>query len=188
MSVFTKQELIEMGVQTVGDDVRISKMASIYAPGLLSVGDHVRVDDFCILSGRIHLGDYIHIAAYSALFGGREGIVVEDFANISSRVAIYALSDDYSGNTMTNPMIPEMYKNVDYGRVVIGRHCIVGTASTIMPHVEIGEGCAFGAYSFVKNSCEPWGLYAGIPCRRISERSDRLLMFENQMIKESCEK
>lgn len=184
MSVYTRQELLDMGVQSVGEDVRISKKASIYSPESLIIGNHVRVDDFCILSGKICLGDYIHIAVYSALFGGREGIVVEDFANISSRVAIYALSDDYSGKTMTNPMIPECYKAVDHGRVVIGKHCIIGTASTVMPHVEIEEGCAFGAYSFIKHSCAAWGIYAGIPCRRVGERSRELLEMEKKMRRE----
>lgn len=184
MSIWTREELLAMGFAYVGEDVRISQRASIYAPDRIQIGNHVRVDDFAVLSGKIELGDYIHIAVHSSLFGGKEGIQVEDYVNISSRVAIYALSDDYSGFTMTNPMIPEKYKHVDYGVVTIGRHTIIGTASTIMPHVDIGEGCAFGAYSFVKSSCEPWGIYAGIPCQRIAERSRELLNLERQMREE----
>ncbi len=69
----------------------------------MAINDNVRIDDFCILSGHIEIGSYIHIAAYSALYGGQAGIFMDDFLNISSRVFVYSVSDDYSGETMTNP-------------------------------------------------------------------------------------
>lgn len=184
MSIYSPEELLNMGFAHIGVDVRISRDSRFYAPERIWIGDHVRIDDFCVLSGNITLGNYIHIAIHSSLFGGREGIIVEDFANISSRVAIYALSDDYSGRTMTNPTVPEEYKDVDHGKVVVGRHSIIGTASTVLPHVIIGEGCAFGAYSLVRESCSPWGCYAGIPCKRYKERSRDLLLLEKQMTRE----
>ncbi len=177
MGFYSHDELIAIGFQSIGNDVLISTKASIYSPEQISLGNHVRVDDFCILSGRITLGSYIHVAAYTALYGGKEGIEVGDFSNISSRICIYALSDDYSGETMTNPMVPEQYKNVTHKKVIIGKHCIIGTACTVLPGVIIPDGCAFGAYSFVNQSCEPWSIYAGIPCRRIKERSKELLQF-----------
>lgn len=186
MGVLNRDQLLAMGFRSVGEDVRISDKASIYGAGEISIGSHVRIDDFCVLSGRIELGSYIHIAVYSALFGGQAGIRVDDFANISSRVCVYALSDDYSGMTMTNPMVPDKYKHVDHGPVHIGRHCIIGTGSSVMPHVKIGEGCAFGAYSFINRSCEPWGMYVGIPCKRIRERKRELIRLQDEMLKE-CE-
>ena len=91
----------------MGGGTFISRKASIYGAENMIIGSHVRIDDFCILSGQIELGDYIHIAAYSALYGGEKGIFIGDFANLSSRVSVYSVSDDYSGETMTNPMIPE---------------------------------------------------------------------------------
>lgn len=36
----------------------------------MTIGSNVRIDDFCILSGRLEFGSYVHIAAYSALYGG----------------------------------------------------------------------------------------------------------------------
>lgn len=183
MGFYTRDELMAVGFRSIGEDVLISTKASIYSPEQISLGSHVRVDDFCILSGRINLGNYIHVAAYSALYGGKEGIEVGDFSNISSRICIYALSDDYSGETMTNPMVPEQYKNVTHQKVIIGKHCILGTASTILPGVNISDGCAFGAYSFINRSCEPWSIYAGIPCRKIRERSQALLRYEKELVK-----
>ena len=62
------QELKDMGFKSIGADLSISKKASFYGVENISIGSHVRIDDFCILSGKISIGDYIHIAAYSALF------------------------------------------------------------------------------------------------------------------------
>ena len=104
-SFFHEEELKLLNIK-IGQNVKISKKCSIYGYDI-EIGNNVRIDDFCILSGKIRLGDYIHIAAYSALYGGTEGIYIKDYANISSRVSIYAINDDYSGKTMTNPMIPD---------------------------------------------------------------------------------
>lgn len=93
-----------------------------------------------MLSGNITLGSYIHIAVYTALFGGQAGIEMRDFSTISSRCAVYAKSDDYSGSTLTNPMIPEEYLGILEGKVLLEKHVIVGSGSTILPDVVIGEG------------------------------------------------
>lgn len=187
-SFYSQEELAQIGFAQLGEHVCISRKCSIYGAGGMRIGSHVRIDDFCILSGRIEIGDFIHIAAYSAVYGGKEGVTIRDFANISSRVCIYALSDDYSGKSMTNPMVPDLFKQVDHGHVEIGRHCILGTCSTVLPHVVIEEGCAFGAYSFIRQDCKAWGIYAGIPCRRIRERSRDLLALEQAMLNASEQK
>lgn len=187
-TLLTKVEIEQMGFLSVGEDVRISRKASFYGADHMRIGDHVRIDDFCILSGKIDIGNYIHIAAGTYLYGGQAGITLHDFANLSSRICIYAVSDDYSGETMTNPLIPDQYKHIEEGSVDIGRHVIIGTGSTVLPGVTIGEGCAFGAYSLIKANCSPWGIYVGIPCKRSKERSKNLLELEKQFLggDESC--
>lgn len=186
-SFYSEIELKELGFASVGENVCVSRKCSIYGASNIHIGSHVRIDDFCILSGKIELGNFIHIAAYSALYGGSKGICVRDFANISSRVCVYALSDDYSGESMTNPMVPDCYKKVDHGRVEIGKHCIIGTGSTVLPHVLIEEGCAFGAHSFINRTCPAWGIYAGIPVTRIRERSKNLLKYEADLLQERAD-
>ncbi len=181
-SFYSNDELKEIGFKKYGDNVLISRKASIYGASNISIGNNVRIDDFCILSGTISLGNYIHIAAYSALYGGDKGIEIKDFANVSSRVCIYSVSDDYSGESLTNPMIPDEYKKVFSAKVQIGRHVIIGTNSTVMPGVCIGEGCSFGAYSFINRSSEDWTINVGIPYRKIRERSKNLLKLEEKYI------
>ena len=67
----------------------------------ISIGNNVRIDDFCVLSagsGGIEIGNYIHIAVYMSLIGAGK-ITLCDFSGISSRVAIYSSNDDYSGKS-----------------------------------------------------------------------------------------
>lgn len=176
-SFYSIDELKSLGFRHVGQDVYVSRKASLYGCGKMSIGNHVRIDDFCILSGKVEIGNYVHVAAYSALYGGENGVYIEDFANISSRVSVYSVSDDYSGETMTNPMVPDEYKKVTSAPVHIGKHVIIGSTSVVLPGVHVAEGGSFGCFSLIKEDTEAWWIYTGIPCEKLKERSRELLKF-----------
>lgn len=55
--------------------------------------------------------------------------------------------------------------------IKVGDGCWVGARVTVLPGVTIGEGCIIAAGAVVKSDCEPDGLYAGVPARRIKELS-----------------
>jgi galactoside O-acetyltransferase len=179
---YTAAELPSLGLKSCGENVRISRKASIYRPERIEIGNHVRIDDFCILSGQIGLGDYIHIAAQALLFGGEFGIVMENFSCLSSRCVVYAESDDYSGDHLTNPTCPERYRGPYGGKVIIKRHAIVGSGSTLLPGVLIGEGAAIGAMSLVISDVSPWTISVGIPCQTIKPRSRRIIELEKAFL------
>ena len=183
-SFYSEEELCGLGLQAYGKDVHISRKASIYGADRLTIGDHVRIDDFCILSGKVRLGSHIHLAAGAMLFAGDAGITFEDYSTVSSNCRLYAVSDDYSGKTMTNPTIPEEYKFLVQGAIHIRKHVVIGTGCTLLPSVEVGEGVSVGAMSLINRSLEPWGIYCGVPAHRIRERQKDLLQlceeFERQ--------
>lgn len=187
MSFYSEEELQTLGLASCGVDVRISRKASIYNPGRISIGNHVRIDDFCVLSagdGGIEIGDYIHVAVFCSLMGAGK-ISLHNFCGLSSRVAIYSSNDDYSGEHMTNPMVPSKYTRVAHVDVVIGRHAIVGAGTVILPGVSLDEGVAVGALSLVTKSCSAFGIYSGVPARRIGERKRDLLELEKQLRQET---
>lgn len=181
-SFFSEKELEKIGVKSFGENVLISKKVSIYSPEFISIGNNVRIDDFVIMSGDITLENNIHIAPYCILVGGSEGagIVMKSYSGLSSRVTIYSITDDYSGEFMTNPTIPLDYTNVKKGRVVIKEYAIVGATSVILPGVEIGEGTAVGAMSMVTNNLPEWKICRGIPARALMERSKKLKELEKK--------
>lgn len=180
-SFYSEEELDDIGLKSFGKNVLISRKASIYKPEEIEIGDNVRIDDFCFLLGKIKLGNHIHIAPYSNLVGGTEGIVMEDFSGVSSRVSIYAVTDDYSGKAMTNPTVPSEFTNVLAKRVNIGKHVIIGATSIVLPGITLAEGSSFGAFSFINKDSEPWSMNRGIPCKKVGEREKKPLDLERKL-------
>ncbi len=180
-SFYERAELEALGFASLGSNVRISRKSSLYGIRKMHVGSNVRVDDFCILSGSIVLHDYIHISAGNYLFAGDVGIEMHDFSGLSSRCAVYAVSDDYSGDYLTNPMVPEEYRRVVEAKVELGKHVIVGTSSVILPGVSIGEGSSVGSMSLVLKPLDPYGVYVGVPVRKIKERSRKIFELEETL-------
>ena len=184
MAVLGRDVLESMGFASLGSDLHISDRAAFYGCAQIALGNNVRIDDFCVLSagqGGIAIGNHVHVAVYACLIGqGR--ITLCDFCNISSRVSIYSSSDDYSGATMTNPTIPDRYKNVLHADVNVGKHVIVGSGSVILPGTTLEEGVAVGALSLVKDRCTAFGIYAGNPARRVRERKHDLLGLEGEFM------
>lgn len=184
MGFLTTEQVDSLGFASVGRNVLISDKASFYGTSLITIGDNVRIDDFCVISageGGIQLGNFIHIAAFASLMGkGR--ITMGDFSGLSSRVAVYSSSDDYTGFGMTNPTIPSEYTNVKHKNVTIMRHVIVGANSVILPGVVLEEGAAVGALSLVRKSCESFKIYSGNPAVEIGRRSKNLLEKERDFV------
>lgn len=181
-SFYTSNELVELGLKSYGKNVLISRKVSIYGAEQIEIGNNVRIDDFCILSGKILLGNNIHISAYTVLYAGNVGIEIRDFAGISARGTVYAKSDDYSGYYLINPMVPKKYLNVIEGKVILGKYVQIGAGCVIMPNVQIGDGSVVGSMSFINKSLDTWGIYAGIPCKFIKQRSKKLLELEAQYL------
>jgi galactoside O-acetyltransferase len=184
MAMLSRDVMESMGFSSLGENVQISDRASFYGNSRISIGNNVRIDDFCILSagiGGINIGDYIHIAAYTSLIGGGK-ILLSDFCGLSSRVSIYSSSDDFSGATLTGPTVASEFTRVTHADVSLGRHVIIGSGSVILPGVVLEDGVAVGALSLISKSCTAFGIYAGNPARRIRERKRDLLEIEKNFL------
>lgn len=180
-SFYSEEELKGLGLKKYGTNVLISRNVQIYGASNIIIGNNVRIDDFSILSGRILIGNNVHISAGVYIFAGEQGVILNDYSGISSRSAVYALSDDYSGEYMTNPTVPDEVRSVTGGTVYIGRHSLVGTGCTILPGVKIGDGASIGSMSLVNKDIEEYTINIGIPCRKIKERSKRILELEKEI-------
>lgn len=184
MSFLSETQLSKIPFKFLGKNVKISEKCSIYHPELIEIHDHSRIDDFCVISGKVVIGRYVHIAVFCNVAGGSEGIVFNDFSGLAYGCHVFTQSDDYSGQTLTNPTIPSKYKSETKKSITIGKHCIVGTGSLIFPGVNLAEGTAVGAASVVRKSTEEWSIYLGNPAKKIKPRSRNLLALEAQLIQE----
>jgi len=170
-----------MGFKSYGKNVLISRYARFYHPERITIGNNVRIDDFCILSAgsSITVGDYIHIACYASMIGEGD-ITLGDYCSISGRVSIYSSTDDYTGLAMTNPMIPAQFTYVKSAPVTLHKNCIVGCGSVLLPGVTMYEGASVGAMSLVHKDCEAETVYSGIPAKMISRRLQRYHKIEQK--------
>lgn len=178
---FTKEELLSMGIQKVGENCTVSRKCSIYSSGI-TLGNHVRIDDFCLLVGNITIEDYVHIGAFSGLHASKEGhIIFKAFSGISSNVHIYASSDRFDGDFITaRPGLPDECMGDVCREVIFGKYSQIGTSSVVLPDGSLGEGTAVGAMSLVNKMLDSWSVYAGIPCKILKTRSRNMLKVLNE--------
>jgi dTDP-4-amino-4,6-dideoxy-D-glucose acyltransferase len=185
---YQTNELRDLGLRFIGRDVKISRRAVLYGSENISVGDYSRIDDFCILSavdvGEIQIGKHVHIASGVHLYGGA-GIILSDYVGLSSGCKVYSVSDDYSGEYLTNPTVPAEYRNFISKRITLSKHSLIGAGTILLPGAIVPEGTSVGAMSLVAKELEPWGIYVGVPARKIKNRSKRLLELENLLESET---
>jgi galactoside O-acetyltransferase len=183
MSFYSKKELSDIGFKFLGENVLISKKSSIYNAQNISIDNNTRIDDFCILSagdGGIEIGKYVHIACFSSLIG-KSKITMKDYSGLSSRVSVYSSSDNYDGEYMTNPCLPDVVTNTIHKDVVIGKHVVIGSNSVVLPGVILSDGCSVGAMSLVNKSIDGPYVMAGIPIKKIKERKLNIFILEKKL-------
>lgn len=181
MPYLSREKIAKIGFKSYGKNLQISSKAIFYRPERISIGNNIKIDDFAVLANNITLENYIHIGIRATLLASDNApIILNNFCGIAYRAMIITSSDDYSGNFMTNPTILDEYRNCTFAKVVVGKHAIIGANSMIMPGCNIAEGVAVGAMSLIFRPTKEWGIYFGIPAKRISERSKNLLILEKQ--------
>ena len=77
------------------------------------------------------------------------GVTIEDDVQIGSHCSIY------SDSTIDNK----------HGPIILKNNCKIGTHSTIMPNVTIGENSIVAAYSFVNRDIPDNELWFGVPAK-----------------------
>lgn len=184
---YNEHDLRSFGFRSVGSNVKVAKNCTVVGRENISFGSNVRVDGYTTLTasrtGAIEVGSFVHIGSYCFL-SGRSGIKIGDYVSLSQAVKIYSRSDDFSGAFLNGPMVPEELTGGPAGLVVVSRHCLLGSSTVVFPDLEIGEGSAVGAMSLVRSGLDSWGIYAGIPAKRLRDRSRELLLCEQKLLQQ----
>ena len=173
------KELDVMGIQDAENrNILIHSTAVIVNFDEICFGENIRIDPYTVISCKnLVLGNHVHIATGCGLFG-RATISMGDFSTISGHGLIYSSSDDYSGKALTNPTVPTDFTSVKHAEVVIGRHCVIGAHSTLLPGSQLDEGAAVGSSSLVIGKLPPWSISFGIPAKPIKPRDRDCLEHE----------
>lgn len=181
---YCSEELRGFGFKAVGENVRIARNCTIIGPENIEVGDHVRIDGYTSIiatTGKLRIGNRIHIGGHCH-FCVAADLTFGDLGGTSQGVRIYTSTDDYSGQHLMGPMVPEEYRGATTAPVTVGKFAVIGSSSVILPGVTVAEGSVVGALSLVTKSLDPWGVYFGSPAKRLKNRSRRILSMESEMM------
>jgi acetyltransferase-like isoleucine patch superfamily enzyme len=160
-----------------GDNIKVHNLVVIVSPENMVLGSDIIIDDFVFIGShsRLILGNHVHIASHASLTGGGR-VLVGDFCGISSGARLVSGTDDFTGGTLTGPTIPQEFRDVRRGTIVLEPHVIIGSNAVVLPDVTVGEGSTVGAGSVVTQSLDPWGVYVGSPARRINTRPREIVL------------
>ena len=100
-----------------------------------------------------------------------------DNSGISPRVTIFSATDDFGGDYLIGPMMPQGSTNLISGPVILEKFVQIGASSVILPNLTIKEGSVVGAMSLINKDLEAWGIYAGSPAKKMKERKKGLLRY-----------
>ena len=155
-----------------GQDVIIDSMTKFTRPELVCIGNHVAIDWGFYCTTALTIGDYVHISPHVAVIGGAQtALTIEDFCFVSVGARMVCASEEFYGEGLIGPIIPDEYKdNQIVQPIVLRRFSGVCANSTVLPGVVMAEGSILGANSLLKESTEPWTIYAGSPARPIKSR------------------
>jgi acetyltransferase-like isoleucine patch superfamily enzyme len=97
---------------------------------------------------KLIIGTNFDIGSFSYI-NCRYGVEIQDNVQIGSHCSIY------SHSTI----------DLKQGEIILKKNCKIGTHSTIMPDVTIGENSVVAAYSFVTKNIPDNEIWAGIPAK-----------------------
>ena len=103
----------------------------------------------------LSLGHHTDIGAFTYI-NAKYGVTLEDEVQIGSHCSIYSVS------TIDNKSAP----------VILKRNCRIGTHSTVMPGVTVGENAIAGAHSFVNRDIPDNCVAYGVPAKVIKKIND----------------
>ena len=100
----------------------------------------------------LELGCRTDIGAFTYI-NAKYGVIIEDEVQIGSHCSIYSVS------TIDDKQAPVMLK----------KNCRIGSHSTVMPGVTIGENAVIGAHSFVNKDIPANSVAYGVPAKVVKK-------------------
>lgn len=166
------------------EGVRTFEFTKIMGLENIEFGKNIIIDDFTLIyaTAPMKIGNYVHIASFTSITGGAE-LIIDDFVAISQGCRILTGTDDFVDWGFGNSTIDEKYRNTKREPIKIGKFCIVGANSVVLPGVTIGEGATVGAGSVVTKDLESWGVYIGNKKLKDRNKTDVLKNY-NRFLKE----
>lgn len=133
------------------------------------IGNHVAIDKGVYCTVNATIGDYVHIAPYVTIIGGKTGVFKCDgFNNIMAGARIVCGSYRFDDSGLFGAMIPKEFKGRQIIEpVIMERFSNVGSNAMVLPGSILREGVLLSAGSLLIGDTIPWGVYKGNPAKLI---------------------
>jgi len=151
----------------------------------LQLGDNVRIDPFSYITGKVKIGNYVHIPPFTVLSGGDRGIEIGNCVTISPGVKIFTVSADYK-NGLTNPTIPQSFRKSIRGSIHIDDFVCLFANTVVLPETWLRQGSVFLANSVItKGIYGSWSIFHGTPAKFKKDRDSKPILSAYEKLKAS---
>ena len=181
---------LKYNFKEIGKNIVIYEPVAIIQPENIILKSNIIISEFSFIASGLglYIGNFIHLATHSCISGGGY-CILEDFVGVCAGVKIITGSDDISGNGIPTPTIPRelqsQYRSFYQSFVHCQKHVFLSSNCVIHPGITIGEGTVVGSGSIVTKDLDPWGIYNGIPAKRVKDRPrEKILELENRLFEE----
>jgi acetyltransferase-like isoleucine patch superfamily enzyme len=147
----------------LGKDVKLSKFINLYG---CEVGDETKIGAFVEIQKNATVGRRCKISSHTFIC---EGVAIEDNVFIGHGVTF--INDSYPRATTADGNL-QTESDWKVERTVIKRGASVGSGSTILANVTVGENAIVGAGSVVTKDVPPNSVVAGNPAKLLRYISD----------------
>jgi acetyltransferase-like isoleucine patch superfamily enzyme len=140
----------------LGQDVKLARFINLYG---CAVGDETKIGAFVEIQKNARVGRRCKISSHTFIC---EGVTIEDYVFVGHGVTF--INDTYPRATTPGG---ELQTESDWTvePTLVKRGASIGSGSTILSNVVIGEGAIVGAGSVVTRDVPAWSVVAGNPAR-----------------------
>ncbi len=149
----------------LGQGVKLSKFINLYG---CSVGDNTKIGAFVEIQKNAHIGKNCKVSSHTFIC---EGVVIEDDVFVGHGVTF--INDTYPRATTEGGAL-QTEADWKVEPTLVKRGASIGSGSTILANVTIGEKALVGAGSVVTKDVPPNTTVAGNPARPIRGRCSHL--------------
>jgi len=139
----------------LGQNVKLSQFINLYG---CEIGDETKIGAFVEVQKNASIGKHCKISSHTFVC---EGVTIED--NVFVGHGVMFINDSYPRATTDGKLQTEADWKVE--RTVVKKGASIGTGSTILANVTIGENAIVGAGSVVTKDVPANSIVAGNPAK-----------------------
>ena len=139
----------------LGRDVKLSKFINLYG---CEIGDETKIGAFVEIQKNATVGKRCKISSHTFIC---EGVTIEDNVFVGHNVAF--INDSYPRATAGDQLQTETDWSVE--KMLVKKGASIGSGSTILANITIGENALVGAGSVVTKDVPANSIVAGNPAR-----------------------